>query len=62
MVERSLGQVQEEDWVSKVSWRIVGAIESPLIAPKLVHLISNVVEKYGPHNEQKRTIETINGW
>ena len=62
MVERSLGQVQEEDWVSKVSWRIVGAIESPLIAPKLVHLISNVVEKYVPHNEQKRTIETINGW
>ena len=62
MVERSLGQVQEEDWVSKIAWRIVGAMESPLIAPKLAHLINNVVEKYVPHNEQKRTVETINGW
>ena len=60
--DRLLGQGREEDWVSKVAWRIVGAIESPLIAPKLTHMISNVVKKYVPHNEQKRTIETINGW
>ena len=62
MVERNRGQVQEEDWVAKVAWRVVGAIESPLVAPSLTHLISNVVSKYVPDNEQKRTIETINEW
>ena len=62
MVERNQRQVQEEDWVAKVAWRVVGAIESPLVAPRLSHLISNVVSKYVPDNEQKRTIETINGW
>ena len=62
MVGRSLGQVQEEEWVSKVAWRIVGASESPLKAPKLAHLINDVVRKYVPDDEQKRTIETINSW
>ena len=62
MVGRGQGQVQEEDWVSKVVWRIVGASESPLKAPKLAHLINNVVREYVPNDEQKRTIETINSW
>ena len=62
MVERNQGQVLEEDWVANVAWRVVGAIESPLVAPRLTHLISNVVSKYVPANEQKRTMETINGW
>ena len=62
MVERNQGQVQEEDWGAKVAWRVVGAIESPLVTPRLTHLISDVVSKYVPDNEQKRTIETINEW
>ena len=63
MVERNRRQVQqEEDWVAKVAWRVVGAIESPLVAPRLTHLIRNVVSKYVPANEQTRTMETINGW
>ena len=62
MVERNQGQVQEEDWVAKVAWRVVGAIESPLVVPRLTHLVSNVVSKYVPDNEQKQAIETINGW
>ena len=62
MVERNQGQVQEEDWVAKVAWRVVGAIESPLVAPRLTHLVSNVVSNYVPDNERKQIIETINGW
>ena len=62
MVEGNQGKVQEEDWVAKVAWRVVGAIESPLLGPSLTHLVSNVVSKYVPDNEQKQTIETINGW
>ena len=33
MERPSLEQVQEDEWVSKVAWRIVGASESPLKAP-----------------------------
>ena len=62
MVERNQGQIPDEDWVANVAWRVVGAIESPLVAPRLTHLVSNVVSKYVPANEQKRTMETINGW
>ncbi len=62
MVDRNQGQVQEEDWVAKVAWRVVGAIESPLVAPRLTHLVSNVVNKYVPDNERKQITETINGW
>ena len=62
MVEGSLGQVHKEEWVSKVAWRIVGASESPLRTLKLTHLINNLVRKYVPDNEQKKSIETINGW
>ena len=62
MVERNRGQVQDEDWVANVAWRVVGTIESPLVAPRLTNLIRNVVSKYIPDNEQKRTIETIKGW
>ena len=62
MVERSLGQVQEEEWVSKVAWRIVGASESPLKGPKPTHLINDAVSKYVPDNEQNRTIEIIDRW
>ncbi len=61
MVERNQG-IPHEDWVAKVAWRVVGAIESPLVAPRLAHLVSNVVSKYVPGSEQKRTMETINGW
>ena len=62
MVERSLGQNQEEEWVTKVAWRIVGASESPLKTLNLQRLINNVVDKFVPDNEQKRTLETINRW
>ena len=62
MVERNQGQVQDEDWVARVAWRVVGAIESPLVAPRLTHLVSNLVSKYVPDNAQKRIIETINSW
>ena len=62
MVEGSLGQIHEEEWISKVAWRIVGASESPLQILKLTHLINNLVSKYVPDNEQKRAIETIKGW
>ena len=62
MVERNQGQVPEEDWVAKVAWRVVGDIESPLVAPRLAHLVGNVVSKYVPASEQKQTMETINGW
>ena len=62
MVERSLGPIQEEEWVTKVAWRIVGASESPLKTLNLTRLINNVVSKFVPDNEQKRTMETINRW
>ena len=62
MVGRNRRQVQEEDWVAKVAWRVVGAIESPLVYPRLTHLIRDVVSKYVPDSQQKRTIETIYGW
>jgi hypothetical protein len=62
MVDRNQGQVQEEDWVAKIAWRVVGAIESPLVAPRLTHLVSNVVNKYVPDNERKQITETINRW
>ena len=63
MVERSLGPIQEEEWVTKVTWRIVGASESPLKTLNLTRLINNVVSKFVPDNEQKQTtMETINRW
>ena len=62
MVGRGQGQVQEQDWVSKVVWRIVGASESPLKAPELANLINDVVRKYVPDDEQNRTTQTINSW
>ena len=62
MVEGSLGQIHEEEWISKVAWRIVGASESPLKILKLTHLINNLVSQYVPDNVQKRAIETIKGW
>ena len=58
----SLEQVQEEEWVSKVAWRIVGASESPLQAPQLTRLIRDTVGKYVPSIGQNRTIQTINRW
>ena len=62
MVELNQGQVQEEDWVAKVAWRVVGAIESPLVAPRLTHLVGNVVSKYVPEKERNQIIEAIIGW
>ena len=58
----SLEQVQEDEWVSKVAWRIVGASESPLQAPQLTRLIKDTVSKYVPGIGQNRTIQTINRW
>ena len=58
----SLEQVQEDEWVSKVAWRIVGASESPLQAPQLTRLIKDTVGKYVPGIGQNRTIQTINRW
>ena len=62
MVERSLGQAQEEEWVSKVAWRIVGAIESPLKTPTLRRLVDDVASRYVPENDRKRIVETVNRW
>ena len=55
-------QVQGEEWMPEVAWRIVGASESPLKSTKLMQLINGVVSKQVPNNERDRTIGTISRW
>ena len=62
MVKRSVGLVQEEEWMTIVAWHIVGASESPLRSPKLTYLINGVVTKHVPEDGQNRAVEIINGW
>ena len=62
MVDPSVGQVQGEEWLPDVAWRIVGTSESPLKSPKLMQLIDGVVSKQVPNSERDGTIGTISRW
>ena len=62
MVDPSLEQVQGEEWMPEVAWRIVGASESPIKSSKLMQLISGVVSKQVPNDQRDRTIGTISRW
>lgn len=55
--------MQEDEQISRIAWRVVGATESPIRrAPDLTKMLDGLARQYVPDGERKRVIETINGW